>query len=133
MWRIQTISKVGNIYERRLRKQFEDAGYEVMRSAASAFPDLMAWNEDELLFVEVKRAKNRNVLSTARHSFKKEAEVKRWNKHSKVLLWVYFNSPIQELVFEWREGKIVKIDGELNEPRKTISLTRKGGFGIMFQ
>ena len=100
------MSKVGNIYERKLRKHLEGAGYEVMRSAASQFPDLMAWNEEELLFVEVKRAKNRNVLSTARHSFKKEAEVKRWNKHSKVLLWVYYGNPIEEIIWEWMGGKL---------------------------
>ena len=105
------MSKVGNIYERKLRNQLEEVGFEVVRSAASQFPDLVSWNEEEVVFIEVKRASNNKVLSNAKASFKKEATSRIWPRNSRLMLWVYYNNPIKELVWEWRDGQMEEYSG----------------------
>ena len=65
----------GSRAEGLLLRQLEEQGYEVRRTHLSAFPDIIAWNDSDLLLIEVKARTSAgkgvsNALSLFRSSFR---------------------------------------------------------------
>lgn len=63
----------GHKAELALVAKFREQGYEVRRSAASKFPDLIVWDNDSFNLVEVKLRNNPVGLSEAKSLFKSSA------------------------------------------------------------
>ena len=61
----------GNHAEALLLTQLTQQGYEVRRTHLSAFPDIIAWNKDQFLLIEVKaRSNSSNGLAGALSLFR---------------------------------------------------------------
>jgi len=56
-----------------LVKELQSAGYEVRRTHLSAFPDIIAWSNLEILFIEVKARSDHKGLIQAKSFFKNSA------------------------------------------------------------
>ena len=65
----------GNNAELLLQRQLELCGYEVRRTHLSRYPDIIAWNNEQLLLIEVKsRSNSTTALSNALSLFKSSAK-----------------------------------------------------------
>jgi Holliday junction resolvase len=90
-----------------LARLLTDQGYEVRRTHLSAFPDIVAWNEDQFLLIEVKARTSVRGVSNAVYMFKTSAKLlKVVNKRALLLCYVRFNDEWQ--VYQWT-GSGVKI------------------------
>jgi len=99
----------GSKAEGLLLSQLTEVGYEVRRTHLSLFPDIIAWNETELLMIEVKqRADTKSGISNALSMFRSSArDVTKWYKGAKVLCCLRVNDTWS--TFEWIDGVTVKV------------------------
>ena len=95
--------KTGATYERKAKALLEARGFTVARQAASVFPDLIAWRGDDVRFIEVKRAGNRDTAYSARYLFKKALEGASFPPSCPVQLWLYEDG-VQWSVWEREDG-----------------------------
>ena len=95
--------------ERELLNGLVNKGYEVRRTHLSLFPDIIAWNENEMLMIEVKqRASHKggiNALSMFRSSVK---SVKMWNKDARILCYLSINGTWKAV--EWINGVTEEVE-----------------------
>tara|TARA_R110000824_G_scaffold109955_2_gene257858 strand:- start:375 stop:737 length:363 start_codon:yes stop_codon:yes gene_type:complete len=92
-----------------LLKQLTDIGYEVRRTHLSMFPDIIAWNENEFLLIEVKqRADTKTGISSALSVFRASVKgVTKWHKDARLLCYLRVND--NWTAFEWINGVTVEI------------------------
>ena len=84
----------GSRAEGLLLRQLTEQGYEVRRTHLSLFPDIIAWNETELLMIEVKyRSQSNQGISNALSMFRSSArDVTIWHKGARVLCYLRVNN-----------------------------------------
>ena len=91
---------IGARTEALLVKQLIDLGYEVRRTHLSAYPDIIAWDHDNLLLIEVKARTTPAGFSNAKSAFKSAARtLKIVPDNASVLCYVRFNA--QWRAFKW--------------------------------
>ena len=113
----RTARSKGSKAEGLLLRQLEEQGYEVRRTHLSAFPDIIAWNDSNLLLIEVKARASAgkgvsNALSLFRSSFK---QLRHIPKNAIVLCYVRVNSAW--IAYQWLNGQTVKVDSLIDEER----------------
>ena len=94
----------GSRAEGLLLRELTEIGYEVRMTHLSLFPDIIAWNENELLMIEVKqRANTKTGISNALSMFRSSSrEVTKWHKGAKVLCYLRVNDSWR--AFEWKNN-----------------------------
>ena len=93
----------GSRAEGLLLRELTESGYEVRRTHLSLFPDIIAWNENELLMIEVKQRTHQKGVSNALSMFRASArEVTKWYKDAKVLCYLRVNDRWR--AFEWKNN-----------------------------
>ena len=81
----------GGRAEAMLLTQLTEQGYEARRTHLSAFPDIIAWNEDQLLLIEVK-ARSPSGLSNALSLFRANARTTKYvPDFASMLCYVWLN------------------------------------------
>ena len=107
----------GSRAEGLLLRQLEDQGYEVRRTHLSLFPDIIAWNDSDLLLIEVKarssvRTGVSNALSLFRSSFKLLRSVPN---NAIVLCYVRVNGAW--IAYQWIDGETKLVESIIDEER----------------
>lgn len=103
--------------ESTLHKALTESGYEVRRTHLSAFPDIIAWNDQEFLLIEVKsrtaltEAGERTAIREAVRVFAKSAETLNFvHNTAEVLGYLQING--RWLAYKW--------NGVGTEPTKSV-------------
>jgi len=92
-----------------LLSQLTDKGYEVRRTHLSAYPDIIAWNNDHVLLIEVKMRSTPTGITQAKSAFKSAAKTLQFvPNNASVLCYVRFND--QWRAFNWDGLKANEID-----------------------
>ena len=92
-----------------LLSQLTDKGYEVRRTHLSAYPDIIAWNNDHVLLIEVKMRSTPTGITQAKSAFKSAAKTLQFvPNNASVLCYVRFND--QWRAFNWDGLKAKEID-----------------------
>ena len=99
---------MGNRAEALLSKQLIDLGYEVRRTHLSAFPDLIAWNQNDLLFIEVKARSKPQDISKALSVFRGDAKQLKIAKSDAQML-CYVRQGGQWHAFAWFNGETIQV------------------------
>jgi Holliday junction resolvase-like predicted endonuclease len=99
---------MGNRAEALLSKQLTDLGYEVRRTHLSAFPDLVVWNEDDLLFIEVKARSKPQDIRKAVTTFRADARLLKV-AHKDAILLCYVQQGGQWSAFAWFGGETIQV------------------------
>jgi len=95
--------------ERQLLNGLVDKGYEVRRTHLSMFPDIIAWNESELLMIEVKQRADSKGASNALSMFRASAkDVTIWYKGARILCYLSINGNWK--AFEWKNGVTEEVE-----------------------
>lgn len=99
---------MGNRAEALLSKQLIDLGYEVRRTHLSAFPDLIAWNHNDLLFIEVKARSKPQDITKALSVFRTDARLLKV-AHKDAILLCYVRQNAQWNAFAWFNGETIQV------------------------
>jgi len=92
-----------------LLNQLTDKGYEVRRTHLSAYPDIIAWNNDHVLLIEVKMRSTPTGITQAKSMFKSAAKTLQFvPNNASVLCYVRFKD--QWKAFNWDGLKANEID-----------------------
>jgi Holliday junction resolvase-like predicted endonuclease len=107
----------GSRAESLLLRQLEDKGYDVRRTHLSAFPDIIAWNDSDLLLIEVKSRAGAgkgvsNALSLFRASFRTLRSIPN---HAKVLCYVRVNNAWT--AYQYLDGETRIVESIVTEER----------------
>jgi len=105
----------GGRAEALLLTQLTQQGYEARRTHLSAFPDIIAWNEDEFLLIEVK-ARGSTGLSNALSLFR--ANVRMMTsipKRANVLCYVRLNGAWS--AYQWCDNGTEQVEPVVTEER----------------
>jgi Holliday junction resolvase len=96
----------GGRAEAMLVTKLAQQGYEARRTHLSAFPDIIAWNEDQFLLIEVKARGSKsgvsNAVSLFRASVKTLAKIPSSRMKARLLCLVLFSGEWQ--VYEYIDG-----------------------------
>tara|TARA_R110002020_G_scaffold120129_6_gene273719 strand:- start:8704 stop:9120 length:417 start_codon:yes stop_codon:yes gene_type:complete len=100
-----------------LLRQLTEQGYEVRRTHLSAYPDIIAWNETELLMIEVKqRANTKAGISNALSVFRNSAKsVTKWHKDASILCYLRVNDAWS--AFQYINNTTIPVQSVVNEER----------------
>jgi Holliday junction resolvase-like predicted endonuclease len=107
----------GSKAEALLLRQLVEQGYEVRRTHLSAYPDIIAWNENEILFIEVKARSNvKGSVTGALSLFRNSARlVTKWHKSARVLCYLRVNDTW--IAYECINGDTIPVESIVNEER----------------
>ena len=107
----------GSRAEALLLRQLVEQGYEVRRTHLSAYPDIIAWKEDELLFIEVKARNNAaGSVTRALSVFRSSARsVTKWHKSARVLCYLRINDTW--IAYECINNATFPVESVVNEER----------------
>tara|TARA_R100001530_G_scaffold117372_2_gene84504 strand:- start:78 stop:509 length:432 start_codon:yes stop_codon:yes gene_type:complete len=107
----------GNKAEALLQQLLEEKGYEVRRTHLSAYPDIIAWSEDELMLIEVKsRTYQPDALSRVKSVFKTSAKtLTSVPNGAKVLCYVHLSG--HWVALQCINGTISQIQSIVGEER----------------
>ena len=107
----------GNHAEALLLAQLVQQGYEVRRTHLSAFPDIIAWNQNDVLLIEVKARSNSTTgLSNALSLFR--ANVKTMTSvpiNATVLCYVRLNGHWN--AYQWKDNATQQVEPIVSEER----------------
>jgi len=100
-----------------LLRQLEEIGYEVRRTHLSLFPDIIAWNDTDLLLIEVKSRKYTstsvsNALSLFRSSFRMLKSIP-----INAIVLCYLRVDNAWTAYQWMNGQTVQVDSLIDEER----------------
>ena len=105
----------GGRAEALLLAQLIQQGYEARRTHLSAFPDIIAWNEDEFLLIEVK-ARTTAGLSNALSLFRSNARLlTSIPKSGSVLCYVRLNGAWS--AYQWCDNGTKQVEPVVSEER----------------
>jgi Holliday junction resolvase len=86
-----------------------DIGYEVRRTHLSAYPDIIAWNQQEILLIEVKARTTKTGVTQAKSMFKSAAQTLKFvPDNASVLCYVRFNA--HWIAYQWDGSKANQVD-----------------------
>ena len=105
----------GGRAEALLLTQLIDQGYEARRTHLSAFPDIIAWDQDQVFFIEVKaRSDPAKGLSNALSNFRASARIMRFvPKSGTVLCYVRLNGAWN--VYQWCDNTTKQVESLVAE------------------
>ena len=100
-----------------LLRQLTEQGYEVRRTHLSAYPDIIAWNETDLLMIEVKqRANTKSGISNALSLFRSSAKnVLKLHKEDSILCYLMVNDTWS--AFQYINNATIPVQSVVNEER----------------
>ena len=106
----------GNRAERLLLEQLTQQGYGVRRTHLSLFPDIIAWNEQGFLFIEVKARTNPKHITEALYVFRNSVkEMTKLPKGANLLCYVRVNDTWR--AFKSQNEDIIEVSPVVNEER----------------
>ena len=107
---------MGNKAERLLLDQLTQQGYEVRRTHLSLFPDIIAWNNEDFLLIEVKARTNPKAVTDALRVFRNS--VKQMTKLPKLAnLLCYVRVSGTWRAFKSQNKDIIEVPPVVNEER----------------
>jgi Holliday junction resolvase-like predicted endonuclease len=107
----------GGRAEALLLTQLTEQGYEARRTHLSAFPDIIAWNENDILLIEVKARSNDSTgLSNALSLFRANVKTMTYvPKTARILCYVRLNGAWS--AYEWCDNATKRIEPIVFEER----------------
>ena len=107
----------GGRAEALLLTQLIEHGYEARRTHLSAFPDIIAWNEDDILLIEVKaRSDSPRAVSNALSHFRANVRTMTYvPKTARILCYVRLNGAWR--AYQWCENTTKQIEPIVFEER----------------
>ena len=107
----------GSRAEGLLLRQLEEQGYEVRRTHLSLFPDIIAWNDSELLLIEVKaRSSARSGVSNALSLFRASFKLLRYVPNNAIVL-CYLRVNGAWTAYQYLDGETRIVESIINEER----------------
>ena len=107
----------GSRAEGLLLRQLTEAGYEARRTHLSLFPDIIAWNETEILLIEVKaRANKPRAVSDALSKFRSSVKMMTTVPNSAIVL-CYLMVNNHWSAYKWQNGTTERVSLVINEER----------------
>jgi hypothetical protein len=104
----------GNKAEALLLTQLTQQGYEARRTHLSLFPDIIAWNDDGFLLIEVKARSNPKAISQALSLFRVGVKAMTSVPNSaSMLCYVLVNGAWS--AYQWSNGVTVQIEPIVSE------------------
>ena len=105
----------GNRAEALLLSQLIEQGYEARRTHLSAFPDIIAWDQDHIFFIEVKaRSDPSKGLSNALSHFRASAKTIQFvPKSGTVLCYVRLNGVWS--AYQWCDNTTKQVESIVSE------------------
>ena len=107
---------MGNKAERLLLDQLTQQGYEVRRTHLSLFPDIIAWNNEDFLLIEVKARTNPKAVTDALRVFRNSVkEMTKLPKRANLLCYVRVSGTWR--AFKSQNKDIIEVPPVVNEER----------------
>ena len=107
----------GGRAEALLLSQLTEQGYEARRTHLSAFPDIIAWDQDRIFFIEVKaRSDKPKAVSNALSLFRANVKIMTYvPKNARILCYVRLNGAWN--AYEWCDNTTKQIEPIVFEER----------------
>jgi len=113
----------GGRAEALLQSQLINKGFEVRRTHLSAFPDIIAWNNSQILLIEVKlrtlnkaRTNRKTIVNSALRMFNNSAnELKVVHNDADLLFYLRIDDEWN--VYKWSPSGSIEIESLIDEER----------------